>query len=185
MHQDVIAVVSRYCPSDERDRRSQAETLAWLKRGEPLTYPQNEGNHLTADGWLLSPDYSQVLLTFHHKFKLWVQLGGHVDAGETLIQAALREVREESGIATPELIQEEIFDLDVHSIDCYAGAPHFHHDIRFLMRSPTWEFTISPESDDLRWFRPEDIDALEAQGAAINNTLTRMTRKWREFLAKL
>ena len=94
-HEVIIAAVARYCPSDERDRRSQEETIAWLKQGEPLTYPQNQKHHLTADGWLLSPDCSQVLLTFHHKFKLWVQLGGHVDAGETLTQAALREVREE------------------------------------------------------------------------------------------
>jgi 8-oxo-dGTP pyrophosphatase MutT (NUDIX family) len=40
----------------------------------------------------------QILLTQRDDFHVWCMPGGHVDPGETLPQAAKREVREETGI---------------------------------------------------------------------------------------
>jgi len=181
--QDILAALRSYTPADERERSSLQQTITWLDRNSILTYPANKSGHLTADCWLLSPDYSHVLLTLHHKFHRWVQLGGHMDAGETLIQAALRETHEESGIADVNLLSSDIFDLDVHRVDAYPGEPHYHYDVRFLARAGSWDYHISPESDELRWFTPEDVDTLAADDLnQINATLTRMTAKWKNFL---
>jgi 8-oxo-dGTP pyrophosphatase MutT (NUDIX family) len=40
----------------------------------------------------------QILLTQRHDFHVWCMLGGSVDPGETLPQAAKREVQEGTGI---------------------------------------------------------------------------------------
>jgi len=39
-----------------------------------------------------------VLLRFHDKYKFWGTCGGHIDAGQDANEAALREVKEESGL---------------------------------------------------------------------------------------
>ena len=43
-------------------------------------------------------DNGQLLLTKREDFEVWCMPGGHVDAGESVAQAALREVREETGL---------------------------------------------------------------------------------------
>jgi len=55
-----------------------------------------ESRHLTAS--MVVFDGPQVLLVHHNATGKWVFPGGHVDAGETPAEAALREVREETGL---------------------------------------------------------------------------------------
>ena len=43
-------------------------------------------------------DNGQLLLTKREDFEVWCMPGGYVDAGESVAQAALREVREETGL---------------------------------------------------------------------------------------
>ena len=54
--------------------------------------------HVTASCWILCPERGEVLLTHHRKLGIWIQLGGHLDVGEDVLDAALREACEESGI---------------------------------------------------------------------------------------
>jgi 8-oxo-dGTP pyrophosphatase MutT (NUDIX family) len=56
----------------------------------------------------------QILLIRHRYAKGWTFPGGGVDAGETLKQAAVRELREEAAIeATGELILHGVFSNEV------------------------------------------------------------------------
>jgi 8-oxo-dGTP pyrophosphatase MutT (NUDIX family) len=55
--------------------------------------------HVTASAWVLSPDGKRFLLTHHRKLHRWLQLGGHADGDADVAAVALREAREESGLA--------------------------------------------------------------------------------------
>ncbi|HLZ55533.1 MAG TPA: NUDIX domain-containing protein [Ktedonosporobacter sp.] len=43
-------------------------------------------------------DNGQILLIQREDFKVWALPGGQIEAGESVAQAAIREVREETGI---------------------------------------------------------------------------------------
>lgn len=54
--------------------------------------------HLTASAVVFDRLRRLVLLVFHNGYKRWQLAGGHVEADETGAEAAIREVREETGV---------------------------------------------------------------------------------------
>lgn len=80
----------------DKDRNSLGETIA---RGDP--HPEGT-YHLVVGIWVVN-SLKQVLLTLRHPEKeqfpnLWENTGGSVLAGETSLQGAVRELKEETGI---------------------------------------------------------------------------------------
>jgi len=55
--------------------------------------------HFTASCWITSTGKPKKILLIHHK-KLgrWLQPGGHIEKFENPVVAAIREVREETGL---------------------------------------------------------------------------------------
>src|SRR5438093_6699811 len=59
--------------------------------------------HFTATGFVVDGD--RTLLHWHRRLEQWMPPGGHVEADEDPVQAVLREVREETGIAAEVIAQ--------------------------------------------------------------------------------
>jgi|GEM_PF-2556488 len=78
--------------------------------------------------------------------------GATCDEGdESLLTAALRAAREESGIQAIEPLQTTIFDIGHHPIQTPKEPAHVHYGIRYLLVARTMEFVVSEESNDLAW----------------------------------
>ena len=89
-------------------------------------------------------------------------MGGHVEAGEDPVTAALREGAEESGLTDLELVSDAIADLDVHVIPAGRGEPeHRHYDVRYIARTHAPDSIAADvrESNHLAWF---DLDRAAA-----------------------
>ncbi len=131
--------------------------------------------HFTASAFIVTPDYSRTLLTFHKKLRKWLQLGGHIDAGENPQAAALREASEESGLETTSLSPSRLFgpqhllDIDIHEIPSTAREPaHRHFDFRFLFVAEQPEaIQISDESLDLRWVACDEVQSISDEASLL------------------
>ncbi len=55
-------------------------------------------HHRSAGGLIVRGDPSQILLISTHNGRRWQLAKGHIEAGETAAEAAVREVREETGV---------------------------------------------------------------------------------------
>ncbi len=148
----------------------------------PLCFERTlEEGHLTASCWLWNKERTACLFTLHKKLKKWLQLGGHADGDSDLLQVALKEAKEESGIEALEVLSEEIFDLSIHEIPTNSKEKaHLHYDVRFLLRATTnTPFVISSESDDLKWIRLDDFNQYE-----LDPSILRMRTKISFLLSK-
>ena len=131
--------------------------------------------HITGSAWLVDPSGGNVLLTHHRKLNKWFQLGGHADGNSNVLDAAKREAEEESGLKKLSVIDQGIFDIDIHLIPGRKLEPeHFHYDIRYAFRAlGSTEYSVSAESLDLRW-----VPINKIQDFTTEESMLRMARKW-------
>lgn len=104
----------------------------------------------------------RVLLIRHRRLETWLPVGGEIEPGETPLEAARRELREETGLTgrfearlgvdgTP----PGFLGYEEHR----AGAKGLHMNFAFLADVHTDAVTPNDEFDELRWV--ESTDDLE------------------------
>ena len=137
LHQQrLLDLLAGHVPADALEREHLARIAAFVAV-EPACFSRRtfEPGHITGSGFVVDPARRLLLLHHHRKLDRWLQLGGHDDGELDAAATALREAREESGLAQVALAQEPpaVLDVDVHAIPAGAGEPaHLHFDLRFL-----------------------------------------------------
>ena len=131
--------------------------------------------HFTASAWIVNKKRTHTLLTLHRKLGRWLQLGGHADGNENLLEVAIQEAREESGLQTLKLVDSTIFDIDKHIIPERPHVPeHFHFDVRYLLEADIQEpLQISTESISLAWIAFDSVEDM----IGYNPSILRMLEK--------
>ena len=168
--QHIRDTLTAYLDRRPEDQDSLAALIDALETyAETITSRKEFRGHVTAGALLLRPD-GRVLLVEHKALSKWLFPGGHLeDSDGTLMDAALRELAEETGI-DPELVAPDSpipLHIDVHPIpgNPAKGEPdHQHFDVRFLFRTTadvsalqaeevlnySWQFADTSTADPLR-----------------------------------
>ena len=117
----------------------------------------NHLGHITASGLVIYEN--KVLLIFHPYIKSWLQPGGHIDDGEIPVDAAIREVYEETGFKCAlDPTYPEIVDVDVHEIAANpkkGEGAHLHIDL--LYKLIVTDKSSSSEDIAWGWFTQDQI----------------------------
>jgi len=132
----LLAALARHAPSDAREAESLAHIRRFLAAPHDPFGRDNPEGHVTGSAVVARPDGSAFLLILHRKLGRWLQPGGHTEeSDESVLGAALREAREETGLSVFEIPREDaILDVDVHPIPARGRDPaHLHFDVRYLL----------------------------------------------------
>jgi len=108
----------------------------------------------------------KVLLHMHTKLGKWLQPGGHIELDEDPNQAAIREVKEETGLDVSLVGAPRIPELAGHPNDIIPpkflnrhpyNATHEHVDLTFFATVLGGE--LVPENGvQIRWFTREELE---------------------------
>lgn len=154
---------------DMRDRM-----LAFVEENERCFDREFPEGHITASCWIVNTlpagerQRGQALLTWHKRLNRWLQMGGHLESADlSLLEASMREAKEESGLTRVRPVSFAVFDLDVHLIPERKGeAAHYHYDVRFLLEAdPSEPLVVSAESKDVAWVPLSGIAALNTDAS--------------------
>jgi len=175
----LIELLGEHQPEDDKER---ADLEAMRRHAAALAEPFSPAQlpaHFTASAVVVAADGARVCLVHHKKLLRWLQPGGHVELGEQMAEAALREAREETSLEVslhPRLSLP--LDVDVHAIPARASvAAHDHLDVRYLLLG-VGELRHDPsESLGIRWFGWDEALALSSDAA-----LGRLLRKARRLV---
>lgn len=143
--------------------------VSYLEEHADATTRHSAPGHITCGVLVVDHDASRVLMNLHGKAGIWVAFGGHCEAGDdSLLTAATRELREESGLSGFE-VDPAIAQLDVHPVDfCRPHGRVDHLDVRFVARAADGaSHAASEESQDVRWFPWDAVPTTEASMLAL------------------
>lgn len=170
----LITQLLNYQPRCKQQRDCVNKIIKFVSEQSNCFERENNYGHITGSAWLLDHTKKKALLTHHRKLKLWCQLGGHADGENDILNVALREAKEESGIEDITPLSDKIFDIDIHWIPENKGvAGHYHFDIRYLLQvTQPADFVVSDESFELAWVPLKDYTELQ-----FDDSVMRLFRK--------
>jgi 8-oxo-dGTP pyrophosphatase MutT (NUDIX family) len=185
MHrQELLRLINRHDTRFMEEAGFIAQARAFIEANTDVFAREHLPAHITGSAWVVSPDFSQALIMHHVKQDQWFQPGGHADGDADILRVALRETAEETGI-DPEHVQlltEDIFDLDIHTIRASKHDPwHEHIDIRFLVQIDNrLPVPGNDESHEVIW-----VDLREVSAYNNNRSTWRMVEKTRRLRSAL
>lgn len=146
-------LIDEYNSSFKEEAEYKKEITDFLKENEVMIGRQNQRGHITGSAWIVNHDRKKVLLVYHKRLDRWLQPGGHMEGEEDILDTAMREAAEETGLTSLRCVDPNIFDIDIHTIPRFKDEKqHIHYDIRFLLEADDEEkVKVSSESKDVRW----------------------------------
>lgn len=160
MHRKIILdLLENHSPTDENELKMRNETIEFVKTKEDCFKRELLIGHVTGSAWIVNDARTHVLMMHHRKLNQWFQPGGHCDGDPDVLNVALKEANEETGLENLKVVNGEIYDVDVHQIPERKGVPaHYHYDVRFLLEADMNEqLIVTEESNDLAWVSLEKI----------------------------
>jgi 8-oxo-dGTP diphosphatase len=112
-----------------------------------------EDAEVLAAGGLVLRDGPEIAVVHRPRSDDWSLPKGKLDEGEDFEEAALREVREETGLHCR--IERHLGDTSYHDRKDRAKLVRY-----FELRRESGEFEPNDEVDELRWMTPEDAAGL-------------------------
>lgn len=189
MADEMIQKIREYKPFNEQEERDREALLRLLSGAEDVYSRENLTAHMTASAWVVNEARDKVLMAYHNIYHSWSWLGGHADGERDLLAVALREVGEESGVIHVRPLSEEIFSLEILTVDGHEKRrkyvpSHLHLNLTYLLEAREGD-ALSMKADEnsgVAWFGLEEAVKASTEPwfkERVYGKLNEKLRRWR------
>ena len=151
--------IKQFNPTNEQEICDKKIILDFIS-GYPDTIltRQSEAAHMTASSMIFNSSRDKVLMIYHNIYNSWSWTGGHADGETDLLQVAMREAQEETGIKTIRPLTGELFSMDILPVwrhykrGKYVNT-HLHLNLTYLLEADESEALRVKEDENsgVRW----------------------------------
>ncbi len=159
-----IEKIRAYVPCNKQEEKDKEGILKCIETQENILTRDNELAHITSSGFIVNKERDKVLMIHHNIYNSWAWTGGHADGEENLLEVAIREAKEETGIENIQPLSEDIVSLDILSVVGHVKrgeyvSAHLHLSVAYLLEGDhSEEVKIKPdENSGVKWIPVEEI----------------------------
>lgn len=169
---DILNQIKSYKPYNEQEKYDKVGILKYLEEEKNVFSRDNKIAHMTSSAWVVNKDRNKVVMVYHNIYNSWSWMGGHADGEEDLFSVAIKEVKEESGLRDIRPLLNDIFSLEILTVDGHIKngeyiSSHLHLNITYLLEANEKEvLTVkSDENSGVEWFE-------------LNESIEKSTEAW-------
>ena len=155
--------IEKYIPYNEQEEQDKKVMLKYIEKFSDILTRKNEFAHFTASSWILNKQRTKVLMIYHNIYKSWAWTGGHSDGESNLLNVAIREAKEETGIKTVKPILDDIYSLEIICVNGHVKrgkylSSHVHLNITYLLEADENEKLKIKEDENsgVKWVNIEE-----------------------------
>ena len=161
---DLEKMIEEFTPINKQEIKDKEMFLYYLNTFDDVLNRSNEIAHLTSSAFVLNKDRDKVLMIYHNIYDSWGWTGGHADGNSDLLQVALREVTEETGVSNIKPIINDIFVIDTlpvlgHEKKGKYIPGHIHLSVAYLFEADENEKLLikEDENSNVKWIPIEQV----------------------------
>ena len=130
--------IEKYQPYNEQEAKDKQTMLKYIDTFEDVLTRNNEFGHFTASAWTLNQARTKVLMVYHNIYQSWAWTGGHADGESNLLEVAIRELKEETGVKNVKVLNDNIFSLEIICVNGHVKrgkyiSSHQHLNLTYLL----------------------------------------------------
>ena len=189
MREQLIKQLEKYVPYNQQEQQDKETILQQLKTVDDIFYRENVLQHMTASGWVVNPARDKVLMAYHNIYQSYSWLGGHADGDEDLLQVALKEVQEESGIKNVRALSDEILSIEILTVDGHEKrgkhvSSHLHLNITYLIEADDSQqlLVAEDENSDVKWFGIDEAVESSNEQWFKDNIYSKLNEKLKSYI---
>ncbi len=163
MRKELIEQLKAYVPFNEQEEKDKDIILLFLSEYDDIYLRSDLVAHMTASAWVVNSTMDKVIMAYHNLYRSYSWLGGHADGDEELLHVAIKEVQEESGISNVKALSEDIFSIEILSVEGHFKRgqyvpSHLHLNITYLLQADENESLHIKEDENsaVSWFGLEE-----------------------------
>lgn len=161
---DILNKIRNYVPYNEQEERDKEVLIDALKKNDDIFLRSNKVMHFTASSVIVNEDFSRVVLLYHNIYQSYGWCGGHADGDMDLLNVAIKECHEETGIENVKPYNNDLLSLEVLCVDGHVKnkeyvSSHLHLNVTYLLiASELNSLRIkADENSAVKWFMLDDL----------------------------
>ena len=180
--------IEKYIPYNEQEKNDKKIILQYLEQFDNILTRENEFAHFTASSWVLNKEKTKVLMIYHNIYQSWAWTGGHADGESDLLQTAIRELKEETGVENVKVLNDDIFSLEIICVNGHVKrgkyvSSHVHLNLTYLLEVDENE-TLRVKEDEnsgVKWVNIEDVEKVSTEKWVVENVYKKINEKLKKM----
>lgn len=153
-----------YLPKCEQEIIDKKAIMSFIENNDDCLDRSNLIAHITSSAFVLNEQMDKVLFVHHNIYNSWGWVGGHNDSNPDLLEVAIKEALEETGISKVSTYSDEMISLDVILVENHIKnglfvGDHLHLNATYILIASEDEELVVKEDENsgVRWFDISDV----------------------------